>query len=195
MWANLGWAPLKEELLYRALLQAKLARFFQRLVDGRPILPEINMSRGSSARSSPPPPTPLAPSSEDSVRSTAVRLVGEPKRAARLVSSVAFGLAHLPSTPQPQAWVVELPTAVAAGLSSFFCFGRLFDARGLPAAVGAHAAHNAFVAVLLLLRISEGRQVAGAFFVPRLGLLVPTAIYALAILSWRRRVETRSAAA
>ena len=154
---NCVLAPLKEELLYRALLQKQLPRLVQKLRSYMPDAPKPGQRAAADG----------------------------PRRFARLVASIAFGLAHLPATRKPQAWVVELPTAVAAGLSSFFCFGRLYDTRGLPAAVGAHAMHNAIVGAFLLLRIADAR---GVLPIPRMGLLVTVAVYTVTIIRGRQRM-------
>ena len=75
-----------------------------------------------------------------------LRLLLASPRAARLLASLAFGLAHLPA--EAAMWPAALPGAIAAAAASHFCFGLCFERRGLPSAVGAHSAHNIAINVL-----------------------------------------------
>ena len=82
------------------------------------------------------------------------------QRRARWVSSLAFGLGHLPAQEAAGPLLFALPLALSATLSSFFCFGMLYERRGLAAAVGAHAAHNLAVSTLHALPRTMGRLLA-----------------------------------
>ena len=102
------------------------------------------------------------------------------RQRARLVTSVAFGLAHLSVSLSIGKLVVGLPRALSAALSSYYCLGLLYERRGLPSAVGAHAAHNMIVSALHALQGHGG-------YLMRHGLgwatpLVPAAIYANALV-------------
>ncbi|KAL1526891.1 hypothetical protein AB1Y20_015582 [Prymnesium parvum] len=114
------------------------------------------------------------------------------RRLGRAASSAAFALAHLPSDAAAE-WARALPPAAAAGACSYFCFGRLFEERGLAAAVGAHAAHNALVYALMLVRMCEGRRLAGGLVLPTLGPMLPAAVYLLSLYRWARGRARRRA--
>lgn len=179
--ATCVWAPLKEELLFRAGLQRWLERALRPLPP--PLLSRLALGRGGAT----PPPEKVASSSGSDAAAAEARAEQDARRAARAVSSFAFALAHVGADSNPLRWATCLPTAVAAGASSYFCFGLLFEARGLPAAIGAHVAHNTIVSSLLVLRILDGQRLTSALVMPRLGPLVPAALYATAIVRRRRR--------
>ena len=106
-----------------------------------------------------------------------LRLLLASPRLARLLASLAFGLAHLPA--EAAMWPAALPGAIAAATASHFCFGLCFERRGLPSAVGAHSAHN--VAINVLDRCAKPAR-----------LLIGAAIYAAALVAWRARASEES---
>ena len=76
-----------------------------------------------------------------------------------------------------------LPKAVAACLSSHLCFGLLFERRGLPAAIGAHAGHNlAVVAVQAAPIVLQGSSYS-RWYAP----LTWGTIYAVYIWRWLQK--------
>ena len=106
-----------------------------------------------------------------------LRLLLASPRLARLLASLAFGLAHLPA--EAAMWPAALPGAIAAAAASHFCFGLCFERRGLPSAVGAHSAHN--VAINVLDRCAKPAR-----------LFIGAAIYAAALVAWRARASEES---
>lgn len=178
------WTPIKEELLYRHGVQRGVA-LAAAAAKGR-----RSRSRAAAAAPSAAAPS-TAPSSWRDATDTSDR------RLARLVASVAFGLAHLPVSRSVSPLIFALPTAACAGLSSYLCMGALYERRGLPAAVGAHAAHNAGVWALHRLQGRGGwLRAHGASWVAP---LIPAAVYANAVVRAgrrrRRRLEEEAIAA
>ena len=156
------WRPVKEEVIFRAGVQRQLALLFQ--------------SKAASA---------TAEASGDDAAAESAVSTGEVEQGgvavghqrARLITSILFAVAHLPTSSRVIPLVIALPVAVASGLSSYYCFGVLYERRGLPSCIGAHAAHNLFVTTLHSL---QGRTT-GLLYASGLGFvapIVPAAIYA-----------------
>ena len=154
------WSPLKEELIFRCGLQRALVRMR---------LPRRADTNGW--RVAAPPGA---------------------RRAARLAAGAAFGLAHLPplsavGAPAPALFAHALPGGVAAYLCSTRCFGLLYERRGLPAALGAHAAHN----LLMSTMAAADERLVARVAAPALlrGSLIPIAVYG--VFGWRWWVRRR----
>ena len=172
------WSPVKEEFVFRAGLQRSLAiaceRDQQAARHAAPAASEAASKDGAS------------PASGEWRTETSAAA----KQQARLATSICFALVHLPvPTPRPEAalmFAVALPRAVAAGLSSYFLFGPLYEKRGLPAALGAHGAHNLMASTLHALQ-GQQRGWLHRAGVGALAPVVPAAIYANAVVRARRR--------
>jgi membrane protease YdiL (CAAX protease family) len=160
------WIPLKEEFLFRHLLQKKLTLAFDA------------WRRGSDGAKE--------ATATDAAKDWRLKADAASRQRGRLIASILFGLAHLPASRAVAPMVVSLPRAVAAALSAHLCLGLVYERRGLPAALGAHAAHNAMVSSL---HAMQGRH-SGWLHGAGLGFIAPwvaPAIYANAIARARRR--------
>ena len=187
----LCWSPLKEELIFRNGLQRGFALLFQSRADSlAPAEAPAEEPDGAIADGA---ATATASADAAAGADWRSRTSASAKRRARLVSSILFALAHLPSSSDPRraaALTVALPRAVAAGFSSYLCLGLLYERRGLPAAIGAHASHNLIVSSLHRMQGAGG-------WLSRTGLgfaapLVPAGIYANAFVRQRKRSQNRA---
>ena len=157
-----AWSPLKEELIFRCGLQRALAR--------------VRLPRRAG--------------------SNEWRIAASPgaRRASRLAAGAAFGLAHLPplsavGAPAPTLFAHALPGGVAAYLCATRCFGLLYERRGLPAALGAHAGHNLLMSTMAALDERLVARVAAPAWLR--GALIPAAVYGVLGLRWWVRRRSR----
>ena len=159
---SLLWSPLKEEVLFRHGLQRALSIGTRR----RDEAPATDAAAA------------VAEGSEAGAAGWRAHASPQSRLRARRVASLAFGLAHLPASASPAPLVLRLPLAVSSALSAYFCFGVLYERRGLSAAVGAHAAHN--LLTKLLQALQPNGVLGGALDGPLRALpaLIPAAIYA-----------------